>query len=174
MTAVCECMFGLGGAATDTATGEPLLAQKFRALGVTVPPIYDYTDCAAVARAILALPKTTQVFLCAISCGANRIPWVIQAVRPRKITAAYMIAPSSLCNAGCPDVADNCDFLMVFNAPWWMSLPPGLSSYQPQPQAGNSHTVFDRRFVYDWHPCDFDVENVQNPIVADMKKRLSA
>lgn len=168
--AVCEMLYGLGNAATDPVTGEPLLAQKIRALGVTVPPIYGYDQAAAVARAILALPTETLVFLCAISCGANGLARIIAMVAPRKLSGVYMIAPSIYCNTGCPPIGDNAPNVHVFNGPWYMSLPPGLSSYAPQRIAGSKQPAIVRHWSPTWHPCDSDVPNVQAPILANIAR----
>ena len=172
--ATCVMFFGLGDAETDPETGEPLLAQKMRFMGVKVPPILGYTAQQEGVDLIAKLPADEILFLCAISCGANRLSLVASSIRRRKIAGMYMIAPSVWCNAGCPDVPDNAPNTWVFNGPWYMSLPPGLSSYRPQRIAGSKQPPIKRCWSPTWHPCDSDVANVQRPILADMKRVIAA
>jgi hypothetical protein len=174
MTATCVMFYGLGDGATDPSSGEPLLMTKIKALGVTVPPIFDYTAQQAGVDYIAKLPKSEIIFLCAISCGANRLPIVATALGSRKFAGMYMIAPSIYCNAGCPDVPDNAPNTWVFNGPWYLAIPPGLSSYKPNRIAGSKQPDIIRRWSQTWHPCDSDVANVQNPILADIKRLAGA
>jgi len=174
LPATCIMFFGLGDGATDPETGEPLLAQKMRAQGVKVPTIIDYDSQQTGIDMIAKLPADEVLFLCAISCGANRLSIVASNIKNRRIAGMYMIAPSYWCNAGCPDVPDNAPNAWVFNGPWYLSLPPGLSSYVPKRVAGSTQPPIKRRWSQTWHPCDSDVVNVQDPILADMRRLIAA
>lgn len=165
--------YGLGDGSTDPSTGEPTLMVKVRALGVKTQGIFDYADQQSGINAIAKLPATELIFLVAISCGANRLPIVATNIRNRAIAGMYMIAPSIWCNSGCPAVPDNCPDTWVFNGPWYLSLPPGLSSYSPQRVAGSKQPAIKTGFSYTWHPCDSDTVNVQNPIIADIRKLIA-
>jgi hypothetical protein len=171
--AVCEMFFGLGNAVTDTASGEPALAVRVRSLGVKVPPIWNYTDQPAAARAIEGIPEDTLLFAIAISCGANGLAYLLQLCRKRVFAGVYAIAPSVYCNSGQPAIGDNAPNFWVFNGPW-VSLPfPGLSAYQPQRAEGSKAPPIVRRKSAASHPCDFDVANVQDPIIADIKRKIA-
>lgn len=171
--AVCECFWGLGDAATDTASGEPLLRQKVAALGVETPPIWNHFDQTSASRAIHALPADTLVFAIAISCGANALSTLIRLVSPRKLAGVFAIAPSVWCVQSQPTIGDNAPNFWVFNGPYW-SLPfPGLSAYQPQRNPGSYAPAIIRRTSPMSHPCDFDVVNVQNPIIAEIKRLVA-
>ena len=174
--AVCECFWGLGDSYTDTASGEPLLRQKIAALGVETPPIWNHFDqaaAAAAARAIYSHAPGTLIFALAISCGANALARLIQLVSPIKLAGVFAIAPSVWCNSGQPAIGDNAPNFWVFNGPYW-SLPfPGLSAYQPQRVAGSKAPPIVRRTSPMMHPCDFDVPNVQNPILAEIGRLIA-
>lgn len=173
-SATCIMFYGMGNGATDPVSGEPTLARRMKAIGVKVPVILDYTSQQQGIDMIAKLPADEVLILCAISCGANRLAIVIADIGRRRVDAAYMIAPSIYCNAGCPSIADNAPNVWVFNGPWYLALPPGLSSYAPQRVAGSKQPPIVRRWSQTWHPCDSDIVNVQEPILADVKKVVGA
>ena len=113
MTGYYVCVYGLGGSLLDPIGGMAAISQKCQAMGLVgqLTP-YDYTDTSMVSW-IKGLPPNDPLFLIGDSCGANRLPWIAEAVYPRKVTAIYPIQASVYCNAGCPDIPDNVENALI-------------------------------------------------------------
>lgn len=178
------------------ATKVPELAASG---GITVPglfrqaavgngnPSYD------VAAYIATRPRDEIILYAADSCGANKFAWVASKLKSlgRKVHYAALIQPSTWCNAGEPNIPDNVEEFVNIYASAILTL--GLGNKKVQPvntlnehgvhqtlrypgnyQVNNGRTLARYVYVNDVHPGDTDVANVQNPILADIKRVIAA
>jgi hypothetical protein len=171
MKAYCECIYGLGGSMLDPAGGMATLMAKIAALGVIVPAQpWDQANIQAVADAIKSHEPDALQFIVGDSCGANKAPWVAAAVSPRQIVYIACIQASVYCQTGCPDIPANVGQALVIYSDYVHT--GGLGCYIPILAAGNKATKYRQSFVPAAHPDDWDVANVQNPILADIRRIL--
>jgi hypothetical protein len=187
--AYCECIYGLGGAALDPVGGLATLARKIAALGIVTPPPYDEGNIQLVANAIKNLPAAAPLIVGGDSCGANRSPWVAAAIYPRRIDYMFCIQASDYCNEGCPPIGDNVGEVCVFYSdlastfgfgtfkpPLAMppTVGPGEDLYDGKTRVGNNgKTRIRYLYVSAPHPDDQDVQRVQNPILADIRRIIA-
>lgn len=167
------CIYGMGGSMLDPAGGMAALLAKIKALGCDGPDQpFDEDNIEAVAEAIKSQPADAPIIIVGDSCGANKAPWVAATVRPRRIAYMACIQASAYCNAGCPPIGDNVDEAFIIFSDWAHTA--GLGVFIPPPAAGNRTTKYRQQYVPAAHPDDNDVQRVQEPILADIKRIMEA
>lgn len=173
MKAYCACIYGLGGAQLDPPGGMATLQQKIAALGVDVNPggPWDQANIEAVAGYLKTLPAAVALFIVGDSCGANKAPWAAAAIAPRKVAYIACIQASIYCQQNCPDIPPNVGEALVIYSDYVHT--GGLGCYIPRPADGNTATRYRQSFVPAFHPDDQDAANVQEPILADIKRILA-
>jgi hypothetical protein len=140
--AYADCIYGLGGSALDPAGGMATLEQKIAALGVYTPPVpWDESNIQAVADHVKKHPTGSIVIIGGDSCGANKSPWVAQAVYPKKVDFMFCIQASEYCNEGCPPIPDNVAAALIFYSD--AVLTGGLGTFKPPPKVGDDPSIYD-------------------------------
>lgn len=173
MKAYCACIYGLGGSMLDPAGGMATLNLKIKALGVDVAPQpWDQSNIELVSNYMKQLTLETQLFIVGDSCGANKAPWVAAALAPRKVAYIACIQASEYCQEGCPPIGTNVGEAFIIYSDW--AHTGGLGVYIPIRAKGNLLTRYRQKYVPAPHPDDNDVLNVQNPILADIKRLLAS
>lgn len=188
--AYADLIYGLGGSSLDPAGGLATLQRKIAALGIHVPGVpWNENDIEAVATHVKLHPPGSIVIIGGDSCGANKSPWVAQAVYPKRVDLMFCIQASEYCNDGCPPIPDNVAAAIVFysNA----LLTGGLGTFKPPlavpPVVAANEDLYDGKirlgnngktwvqylYVPAPHPDDADVANVQTPILDAIKAILN-
>ena len=180
-------VFGAGGSMLDPAGGMRTISQKCAARGLVgqLEP-YNYTDTAMVDW-IKSQPADLPLFLIGDSCGANRLPWIADAIAPRKVTGMFPVQASIYCNAGCPTIGANVENALIIYSDWAHTGGLGvfiaqLAEMPTDPNLadggwhlGNKgHTRYKQLFVPAPHPDDNDVAGVQDPIFSTIDQLLAA
>lgn len=189
-------LLGLGGQVLDPSNGAALLREKVNALkGTFCPALLHYTDGPTAVQYIKEASPEEKLMLVGDSCGANRLSWVAAVSYPRIIDYVFAIQASMWCNLNCPTVPSNVkEFINVYGGPETFGLgqfnpplttPPtdaqtedkdaGNYLYNGKTYIGNNGKTSCRyHYVNAVHPGDFDVINVQNPIVAKAQELIGS
>jgi len=171
MNAYAACIYGLGGSMLDPAGGMATLESKIATLGVqTAAQPWDQNNVEALAAFLKTLPSETLIFIIGDSCGANKAPWVAAELAPRPVAYIACIQASVYCQTNCPDITSNVGQAFIVYSDW--AHTDGLGCYIPIRAAGNTTTKYRQSFVPAAHPDDWDVANVQDPILKDIQAIL--
>ena len=156
MTVRAWVSFGLGGAVIDPASGEALLIQRLKAIGVdTRDSPYAWDDFNEIIADILATPHDVKIAVGGDSLGANEAPAIAQAVRQKKGIDLLFGFQRSEYGVQVVVPANVIKAVNVYNPIWIATV--GLGDDPWTLEAGNTRTVIRSIPIEAAHPGDFGV-----------------
>jgi len=148
--------FGLGGAVFDPATGEAMLVQRLKAIGVdTRGSPYAWSDFNTIIADILATPDSIKIAAGGDSLGANEAPAIAQAVRQKKGIDVLFGFQRSEYGVQVAIPANVIKAVNVYD-PIWLET-GGLGDDPWTLEDGNKRTVLRTIPIEAAHPDDFGV-----------------
>jgi hypothetical protein len=171
MTVRAWISFAMGGAVLDPATGEVLLIQRLKAIGVdTRNSPYAWNAINEIIADILATPDDIKIAVGGDSLGANEAPAIAQAVRQKKGIDLLFGFQRSEYGTQVVVPANVIKAVNVYNPIWIATV--GLGDDPWTLEDGNTRTVIRSIPIEAAHPGDFGV--AQDIVYTYIKQLIGA